>query len=64
MTQVKQTDADLLTSLMFLSRVLVTATKGGHVRVWVRPLVIAGNSRRRGHGRQTVSISDIQDVIA
>ncbi|KAL4077271.1 WD40-repeat-containing domain protein [Scleroderma yunnanense] len=61
---VKQTDSDLLTSLMFLPRALVTATKGGHIRVWVRPLVLAGNSRRRGHGRQALSISDILDVMA
>lgn len=61
---VKQIDADLLTSLTFLPRALVTATKAGHVRVWVRPLVMAGNSRRRGHGRQLLSISDIQSVLA
>lgn len=61
---VKQIDTDLLTSLTFLPRALVTATKAGHVRVWVRPLVMAGNSRRRGHGRQLLSISDIQGVLA
>ncbi|KAI6045566.1 WD40 repeat-like protein [Pisolithus marmoratus] len=55
---VKQIDADLLTSLTFLPQAL------GHVRVWVRPLVMAGNSRRRGHGRQLLSISDIQGVLA
>ncbi|KAF9246391.1 WD40 repeat-like protein [Melanogaster broomeanus] len=61
---VKHIEADLLTSLTFLPRALLTATKAGHVRMWVRPLATPGNPRRRGHGRQVLSISDLQDVVA
>ncbi|KAG2366041.1 WD40-repeat-containing domain protein [Suillus spraguei] len=55
---VKQLDSDLLTSLAFLSRALITASKAGHVRLWVRPLVMAGPRRR--HTRGTLSATDFQ----
>ncbi|KIJ17014.1 hypothetical protein PAXINDRAFT_168435 [Paxillus involutus ATCC 200175] len=61
---VKHIEADLLTSLVFLPRALLTATKAGYVRMWVRPLVTHGSPRRRGHGRQVLSISDLQDIVA
>lgn len=62
-TQVKHVEADMLSCLTFLPRALLTAAKHGHVRVWVRPLVTPGNPRRRTHGRQALSISDLQDVV-
>jgi hypothetical protein len=58
--QVKQLDADLLTSLAFLPRALITASKAGHVRLWVRPLVMANASPRRRHTRGTLSVTDFQ----
>ena len=61
--QVKHIEADMLGCLTFLPRALLTATKYGHVRMWVRPLVTPGNPRRRIHGRQPLSISDLQDVV-
>jgi WD40 repeat protein len=57
---VKQLDADLLTSLVFLQRALITASKSGHVRLWVRPLVMANPSPRRRHTRGTLSVTDFQ----
>ncbi|KAF8136502.1 WD40 repeat-like protein [Boletus edulis] len=60
---VKHIDADMLGCLTFLPRALLTATKYGHVRMWVRPLVTQGNPRRRTHGRQPLSLSDLQDVV-
>ncbi|KAH7889618.1 WD40-repeat-containing domain protein [Phlebopus sp. FC_14] len=62
---VKHVDAELLTALIFLPRALLTATKGGHVKMWVRPLATTeGATRRRGHSRQVLSVSDLQDVVA
>ncbi|KAG1855090.1 WD40-repeat-containing domain protein [Suillus tomentosus] len=60
---VKQLDADLLTSLAFLPRALITASKAGHVRVWVRPLVMANPSPRRRHTRGTLSVTDFRGVV-
>jgi hypothetical protein len=60
---VKQLDADLLTSLAFLPRALITASKAGHVRLWVRPLVMANTSPRRRHTRGTLSVTDFQGVV-
>lgn len=60
--QVKHIEADMLSCLTFIPRALLTVTKCGHVRIWVRPLVTPGNPRRRTHGRQALSISDLQDV--
>lgn len=60
---VKQLDADLLTSLAFLPRALITASKAGHVRLWVRPLVMANASPRRRHTRGTLSVTDFQGVV-
>lgn len=60
---VKQLDADLLTSLAFLHRALVTASKAGHVRLWVRPLVMANPSPRRRHTRGTLSVTDFQGAV-
>lgn len=62
-TQVKHIEADMLSCLTFLPRALLTVTKYGHVRMWVRPLVTPGNPRRRTHARQALSISDLQDVV-
>ncbi|KAG2350131.1 WD40 repeat-like protein [Suillus weaverae] len=55
---VKQLDADLLTSLAFLPRALITASKAGHVRLWVRPFVMANASLGRRHARGTLSATD------
>ncbi|KAG1743390.1 WD40 repeat-like protein [Suillus lakei] len=61
---VKQLDADLLTSLAFLPRALLTASKAGHVRLWVRPLVMTNASPRRRHTRGMLSVTDFQGVVA
>ncbi|KAG1735466.1 WD40 repeat-like protein [Suillus occidentalis] len=60
---VKQLDADLLTSLAFLPRALITASKAGHVRLWVRPLVMANASPRKRHTRGTLSVTDFQGAV-
>lgn len=58
---VKQLECDILTALSFLPRALLTATKAGLVRLWVRPLAMKG--RHMKHGHRGLSISDIKDVI-
>ncbi|OAX44596.1 WD40 repeat-like protein [Rhizopogon vinicolor AM-OR11-026] len=62
---VKQLDADLLTSLTFLPRGLLTATKAGYIRLWVRPLAMTNaGGKRRGHMRGVPSMTDLHGVFA
>lgn len=39
-TQVKQLDVDLLTTIQFLPRSLLTSCKTGLIKLWVRPLAL------------------------
>jgi len=55
---VKQLENDILTAVSFLPRWLLTATKVGHVKLWIRPLPVT--SRKNGHASRTVA--DAQDV--
>ncbi|TFK30213.1 WD40 repeat-like protein [Coprinopsis marcescibilis] len=52
---VKQLDGDLLSSLQFLPRSILTSTKSGHIKLWVRPLAL--KSKSKGN-----RISDISDI--
>ncbi|KAI0263363.1 WD40-repeat-containing domain protein [Gloeopeniophorella convolvens] len=45
---VKPLEADLPTAAAFLPRWLLTATRAGHVRLWIRPLLPPAGSPRRG----------------
>jgi len=55
---VKQLENDILTAIAFLPRWLITATKVGHVKLWIRPLPTT--ARRNGHGSRMAT--DAQDV--
>ncbi|KAI0320754.1 WD40 repeat-like protein [Amylostereum chailletii] len=56
---VKQLDGDILTSIAFLPRYLLTATKVGQVKLWVRPLVVVKN----GHTPRIAStMTEAEDV--
>ncbi|KAJ3529971.1 hypothetical protein NM688_g7778 [Phlebia brevispora] len=37
---IKQLDGDLMTDIMFFQRGLLTVTKLGHVKLWIRPLAV------------------------
>ncbi|KAK0497094.1 hypothetical protein EDD18DRAFT_1319942 [Armillaria luteobubalina] len=49
---VKQVEGELLADVAFLPRSLMTATKTGHVKLWIRPLAL-----RPRHPRRTRTIS-------
>lgn len=55
---VKQLENDILTAIAFLPRWLLTGTKVGHVKLWIRPLPVT--SRRNGHASRTAT--DAQDL--
>ena len=55
---VKQLENDILTAVAFLPRWLLTGTKVGHVKIWIRPLL--ATSRKNG---QTSCVgTDAQDL--
>lgn len=54
---VKQLENDILTAVAFLPRWLLTSTKVGHVKLWIRPL--PATSRKNGQGSRTAP--DVQD---
>jgi len=37
---VKHIGADMLTDIMFMSRGILTASRIGHIKLWIRPLVV------------------------
>lgn len=39
-TQVKHINSDMLTDIMFTSRGILTASRLGHIKLWIRPLVV------------------------
>jgi catabolite repression protein CreC len=55
---VKQLENEILTAIAFLPRWLITGTKVGHVKLWIRPLPAA--PRKNGHGSRMAT--DAQDV--
>jgi hypothetical protein len=55
---VKQLENDILTAIAFLPRWLLTGTKVGHVKLWIRPL--PASPRKNGHASRTAT--DAQDV--
>jgi hypothetical protein len=54
---VKQLENDMLTAIAFLPRWLLTGTKVGHVKLWIRPLPVA---RKNGHASRVTT--DVQDL--
>jgi catabolite repression protein CreC len=55
---VKQLENDILTAVAFLPRWLLTGSKVGHVKLWIRPLPVT--SRKNGHSSRTAA--DGQDL--
>jgi len=56
---VKQLDCDLLTVIQFLPRNILTATKGGQIRQWIRPLAIKPRLLKNNRA----PLVDAQDLI-
>ena len=57
--QIKQLDGDLMTDVLFYQRGLLTVTKLGHVKLWIRPLAI---HPRHAKGRTTTRGNNMTDV--
>jgi catabolite repression protein CreC len=55
---IKQLENDILTAIAFLPRWLLTSTKVGHVKLWIRPL--PATSKKNGHASRIAT--DTQDV--
>ncbi|KAI9439472.1 WD40 repeat-like protein [Lactarius psammicola] len=55
---VKQLENDILTAVGFLPRWLLTGTRVGHVKMWIRPL--PATSRKNGHASRAAT--DAQDL--
>lgn len=56
---IKQLDCDLLTTIQFLPRCILTSTKGGHIKLWIRPLALRPRQlKNNGRGQ-----SDVQDIL-
>ena len=58
--QVKQLDGDLFAAVQFLSRSILTATRGGNIKLWIRPLALRSRNAKSSRGASTV---DAQDLI-
>jgi len=54
---VKHMDDDLLTDISFLPRALLTSTKSGYVKLWIRPLALRPRHLKNHRG------PDVQDLI-
>ena len=54
---VEQLENDMLTAIAFLPRWLLTGTKVGHVKLWIRPLPML---RKNGHTSR--GATDVQDL--
>jgi len=53
--KIKGCENDILTAISFLPRYILTSTKSGHIKLWIRPLALKPrlkNSR----------VADIQDL--
>ncbi|KAI0064535.1 WD40 repeat-like protein [Artomyces pyxidatus] len=56
---VKQQEGDILTAITFLPRSLLTATKVGHVKLWIRPLpTVPGRAAKNGHVQRPTDAQD------
>lgn len=51
---------DLLSAIAFLQRAILTSTKGGHIKLWIRPLAVRN---RHLKGRNTLPTLDVHDLI-
>ncbi|KII89190.1 hypothetical protein PLICRDRAFT_40829 [Plicaturopsis crispa FD-325 SS-3] len=57
---IKHVESELLTAVSFIPRALLTATKAGHIKVWIRPLAIRARHMKTRDRSYSV---DIQDLI-
>ncbi|KAF9014002.1 WD40-repeat-containing domain protein [Cyathus striatus] len=56
----KQLDGDLLTHITFLPRYILISTKGGHIKLWIRPLALKPHQKNN----RLQAVTDIHDMIS
>ena len=56
--QVKQLDGDLFATIQFLPRSILTATRGGNIKLWIRPLAPRSRNAKISRGA-TVDAQDL-----
>ncbi|KAL0946567.1 hypothetical protein HGRIS_012770 [Hohenbuehelia grisea] len=56
---IKQVESDLLAAITFLPHSLLTSTKNGHIKLWIRPLALKGNVKSHGRGQ---ALPDARDL--
>lgn len=59
---VKQLEGDILTAVAFLPRALLTASKVGHVKLWIRPLAVRARRLKHGHAAHRVASMTLDSV--
>jgi hypothetical protein len=64
--QIKHVECDIMTAISFLSRALLTASKTGLVKMWVRPLTLRQRMKHKApsENRQEGDIAKSRDIVA
>lgn len=60
--QIKQLDGDLMTDVLFMQRGLLTVTKLGHVKLWIRPLAVHPRHMKSRAANRGSTVADL-DMI-
>ena len=60
-TQVKHLEGDLLGHISFIPRCILTSTRSGHIKLWIRPLALRPRHTRTGHMRAVTT--DVEDLL-
>uniref|UniRef100_D8PVB9 Uncharacterized protein n=1 Tax=Schizophyllum commune (strain H4-8 / FGSC 9210) TaxID=578458 RepID=D8PVB9_SCHCM len=58
---VKHLEGDLLGHISFIPRCILTSTRSGHIRLWIRPLALRPRHTRTGHMRAVTT--DVEDLL-
>jgi WD40 repeat protein len=56
--QVKQLEGELPSVIQFLSKYMLTSSRTGHIKLWIRPLAL----RPRSKGSRAQQLTDISDI--
>ncbi|KAI5834892.1 WD40 repeat-like protein [Schizophyllum commune Tattone D] len=58
---VKHLEGDLLGHISFIPRCILTSTRFGHIKLWIRPLALRPRHTRTGHMRAVTT--DVEDLL-
>lgn len=57
--QIKQLEGDLMTDVLFFQRGLLTVTKLGHVKLWIRPLAVHPRHMKSRTTNRSSTVADL-----